>query len=653
MRRCLLMLTVLVLLVGCRAESILPPTPTPGTVLPESTPSLVPPDNTPTSVVPTAPTGAWRFREPRTTDNPALVQQAEGFALDPNWQIARVEYSYNWWGLSSEPDLENQVVQRNGERFTRDNLMISADAMEAFVAAIARFQPTQAYVYGNSWTDDYPNHTIELTGEDGQQLLFISTSTGNPGDGPWNLVYNDKLYAQYDGAFGYGLEEIFDYEMRGTVGEMFGSSTEYEPEVHFSTNGLPLQLEYGFDGLLPIAESFVYHADLQNQTISGSLVGRSSIGGFGNMVIGTFPSLESITLTTPEAITCDAEAIEMDDPVGAAWTFTCSIPTAQAEMPFLYPITVVLQNDKGVPTTVTGNLSGMWSETPRPLRLPLPPFLQSALEGNPDAATILGRHEYAIAGYSASLEPEPPNAIRTLSGDITLFGTTTHNGQPLLYRLTTPFEVKENGELGWYLTPADLDTLIADTLALPETRNLVKAYPATTLHLGYFPPIEQQRRFMESYQNAMPTAYPAWCGTEPSADEEAPATLVRSVGYILNDSSSTLFGGIDDNGQFRTSYARLALGETVPSVIFPDGTVLNEGYLSLSRSGGWNSLTFGFDPADATEERVDRFEALAEEIGAELNYSDSTAAEHPEWWVNTAYALQVTNQGDLELVACE
>lgn len=651
MRRCLFGLFLWFVLIGCRAESILPPTPTPDVRLPQETPALVP-ATTPIVVDPPTVTGAWQFREPRTTSNVALVESESGFALDPQWQIAKVEYSYNWWGLSTEPALENQVVQRDNGSFTRDNVPISAEAMAAFVASVVRFQPTQAYVYGNSWTDDYPSHTIELTGIDGQQLLFISTSTGNPGDGPWNLVYNDRLYAQYDGAFGYGLEEIFDYEMRGSVADMVGTNSDYEPEVHFSTSGLPLQLEYGFDGLLPVAESFRYHADLESQTITGSLVGRSSIGGFGNMVIGTFPSLESITLATPDEVTCDAEAIEIDDPVGAAWTFTCTIPNAIAEMPFLYPITIVLQNDKGVPTPITGNLSGLWSESPRPLRLPLPPFLQSALEENSDAAAILARHQYAVAGYSASLEPEPPNAIRTIGGDITFFGTTNHAGQPVRYRVTTSFNIQADGAVEWYLTPAELDALIADTIALPESQTLLKAYPATSLHLGYFPPIEQIRRFMDSYQSAMPGAYPAWCGIEPS-EGEMEATLIRSVGYLLNDSDSALYGGLNEERQFRASYASLRLDEGLPSVIFPDGTVLDEGYLRLNRSGGWNSLTFGFAAAEATEERIARFEALAEGIGATLNYSESSPAEHPEWWVGNAYSIQVAENGNLQLVACE
>lgn len=648
MRRCLLLVAFAIMLVACRAESILPPTPTPGLAV--ATPETSP---VPTTTEPIVPTGAWRFREPRNTASPALIENDDGFALDPNWHIAEVEYVYQWWGLAPEPDLQSQIVQRDGDGYRRDETAISTEAMAAFVQSVVRFQPTQAYVYGNSWTDDYPTHTIEVTGEDGQQLLFISTSTGNPGDGPWNLVYNDKLYAQYDGTFGYGLEGIFDYEMRGTVGDMFGDSTEVEPEVHFSTSGLPLQLEYGFDGLLPVADSFTYRATVADGTITGSLIGRSSIGGWGNMVIGTFTSLESITLSTPEEVACDADFVEMDDVVGAAWTFTCPIPSAQAEMPFLYPITIVLQNDKGVPTTLMGNLSGVWSNDSRPLRLPLPPFLRTAFEGNSDVATILARHEYAIAGYSASLEPDPPNGIRTLAGDITMFGTTMYEEQSVRYRLTTPFEVKGEGDLLWHLSPADFDQLIADTLALPETQTLLTHYPDTTLHIGYFPPLERQYRFMESYQNAMPPAHPAWCGTEPPADDADP-TLVRAVGYRINDSDSIFYGGIDEKGDFRASYAELLLGDGQPTVLFPENDIaLDEGYVNLRRAAGWNSLYLGFDPVDATPERIARFEALAESVEAVLNSTDRPAAEAPQWWSDLAFTLNVTDDGNFELVACE
>lgn len=651
MRRCLYILMLFGLLVGCRPESILPPTPTPGNTLPEEATPLVPAE-TPTAVVPSAPTGAWQFREPRTVPASALTESDTGFALDPKWQIAKVEYVYQWWGLAPEPDLQQQIVQREGDAFSRDGTAISADAIQSFVESVARFQPTQAYVYGNSWTDDYPTHTIELTGEDGQQLLFISTSTGNPGDGPWNLIYNDRLYAQYDGAFGYGLEEIFEYEMRGTIGEMFQDNDDYEVTVHFATSGLPLQLEYGFDGLLPIADSFIYQADLSNQTISGSLVGRSSIGGFGNMVIGTFPSLESITLETPESVTCETEAIDMNDPVGAAWTFTCSVPTAQAESAFVYPITVVLQNDKGVPTTVTGNLSGVWSEEPRPLRLPLPPFLQTALESNADAAVILKAHEYAVASYNASLKPEPPNEINSISGTLTLFGATEHQGQSVLYRVNTTFLIDDSGALVWELTPPTLDTFLAETLALPETQTLLAAYPATTLDLGYFPPVDTESYSMDRYPPVMPNAYPAACGAEFLEEEEEEAQLVRAVGY-LPAPNVAIYGGIGEGGHFLASYTSVELDEGRPLVIFPDGTTLDEGYIHLNRSGGWNSFTFGFDPADATEERIARFEALAESIGAILNATEGTPEEYPEWWANTAFGVLITDEGNLQLVECE
>jgi hypothetical protein len=644
MRRCVFLLIFVVLVGACRPESILPPTPTPGAVVPDLTPVR--------TATPLA-TGVWQFREPRITPNSALLENEDGFALVSDWQISEIEYVYQWWGLAPEPILESQSIRREGDDFIRnDDTPFTNEELQAFRESIVRFYPSQSIIAGNAWTDDYPSHTIQVTGENGEHLLFISTSTGNPGDGPWNLVYNDKLYAQYDGTFGNVLPTVF-VSQRGEPGATFFPGEEEANEVHFSTEGLPLQLEYGFDGLLPLAQSFVYRPNLANQTIEGSLVGRSSIGGFGNMVIGTFPSLDSITLATPDPVECTTQSIEMNDAVGAAWSFTCPVPSALAESPYLYPITIVLQNDKGVPVTLEGTLSGVWSTDYRTPRLPIPPYLREVLEADNDASDLLTSHDYALAGYSATLSATSPHELLNLYGDITLYGSTNYEGETIRYQVTTPMSIGENQMLQWELTSEALSHLITDTLNLPETRTLIVNDPDLVLHLGYLAPIEQEFRYMDSYYGAMPPAHPVWCDGESPAEEAPESTLVRAVGYLLNGGNSLLYGGLNEENQLSFSYADLNLGTDFSTVTFPNGTTLDIGYLNLRRSPMWNSLTFGMDPSEATPERIALFEELADHLGGELNYSDSTPEEHPQWWVGEAFSLEITDTGDLRLIACE
>jgi hypothetical protein len=642
MRHWCLLVVVVALLVACNPATILPPTPTPvavnGTVVPETKP--------PIAKTPVAATGSWQFREPRTADNNALIETEEGLALDPAWQIARVEYAYQWWGLSSTPALEPQVIEREGDTFTRDGTSLTAADMEAFVASLTHFYPTQYYVYGNAWTDDYPTHTIEITGEDGQRFLLISTSTGNVGDGPWNLVYNDRLYAQYDGSFANGMAAVFDYTLRGTIEGVFeGTVHEGLPPVHFATEGLPRPLLYGFDGLLPISESFYYTANLQDGVIEGEIVGRSSVGGFGNMVIGTFTTLDTVVIENAAVAPCEITPLDIYDAVGAAWTFRCAVSDVAEDDAYLYPITVTLGNERGENSTLAGTLSGVWSANERPLRLPFPPFLQAILAENEDAAALLAQHEYVEAAYKAALDPIPPHVPYYMMGDVNFYGTTTHDAQPLRYEITTAFAVSATDTLYWTLTPDKVSLLLSDTLALPQTQALLANDPDTTLHLGYF----VNYPIRDTFHHTMPAVTAGQCGTPPVADPDSPIP-VRAVGYRL--AGGEIYGGLNEAGQYGAAYAALDLSQ-MPVRLADSDTLLDEGYLYFEQIPRWSSLTIGFDPADATPERIATFEAWAETLGTTLNYPDQPAEEYPEWWTNASYTLNIDETGTVVLTACE
>lgn len=313
----------------------------------------------------------WKFREmPLAPATSALIETETGFALDPNWQIAEIEYDYDWGGLGIHRDKPNQIVNRKGDAFIRNDQVIAIQTIEAFVHSIERFHPSQFYISGYRWTDDYPSHTIQITGVDGQQIVISASSTGNPGDGPWNLIYNGRLYAQYDGAFGYGMDGIFDYVMRGTDTEMFGDifsdTIEFTPAISFSTYNLPPQLEDGFEGLFPISDHFSYTADVTTGEIKGEIIGRIFYGEYEQEPIysGTFAELHSITLlpNTSSAVACVIEPMTLPNRENkegdAAWSFTCPMGVVAQGTPYLYPIEVQLQDNDGNPVTLNGTLSG-------------------------------------------------------------------------------------------------------------------------------------------------------------------------------------------------------------------------------------------------------------------------------------------------------
>lgn len=176
---------MLLWLVACRAES--PPIPTPA--LAEAVPN-----SAPVRIGINQEGKAWYFQEaPPLPANSILIEETDGFALDPTWEIATIEYDYDWGGLGFYRDRANQRIIRNGDTFLRDEQPIAKADIENFILSISGFHPSQYYSAGTAWTDDYPSHAILVVGTDGQQLVIRSSSTGNPGDGPWNLIYNQQL----------------------------------------------------------------------------------------------------------------------------------------------------------------------------------------------------------------------------------------------------------------------------------------------------------------------------------------------------------------------------------------------------------------------------------------------------------------------------
>ncbi len=412
------------------ATPIPPPAQTPAptvTLVPESSPLPRTPADLPISVG----LDAWDFFDPRDPNLPDLIIPGEnGFRLDPNWAVARIDYVYRWWGLG-DPVFDYQIIERKDDDYQKGSDLVDARSVKALLEAISRLHPTQFVLAGQSHTDDYPSWDVEITRVDGQRILIVSASTGNPGSGPWNILHNGRLYAQYDGSLAEPLANLFP----GPTGSpsAFYSPGGREPgSVVFSTQGWPYQLTEGFVGLLPIADGFEYQADAALGEIRGYIQGRSSVGGFGSMIIGAITKLARVELTLNDGrgLPCETEDVPTDDPAGAAWTFTCSPGNVVAGARYRYPIHIEVETDGAGRIITDGELRGVWRSSPSDrLLLPPPEEIYAALAAYEPAADLLTDHVLASASYMAQIKPEGARS-GILGGEVVLLGQTQANGQP-------------------------------------------------------------------------------------------------------------------------------------------------------------------------------------------------------------------------------
>jgi len=179
---------------------------------------------------------------------------------------------------------------------------------------------------------------------------------------PWNVIYNGDIYTQFDGSVEIALADLFSVSEGQPMAAFFPDGGE-EGKLDVSSNGWPNQLNYGFNGLLPVHTAFNYWTDGEVGEIIGVFDGRSSIGGFGNMIIGSIDKLERITLEKIDKskVNCNIETLESSDLAAKQWQFTCPIGESNITGSYSYPIKVTFGTDRGEQITSEGNLFGNWN----------------------------------------------------------------------------------------------------------------------------------------------------------------------------------------------------------------------------------------------------------------------------------------------------
>ncbi len=455
------------------------PRPTVAQPLPTATSTVVP-----TAPIPT-PTSSWSLVDTHDPDVQELILSGkDGYQLDPNWKPIHIEYVYQWWGLG-DPVFNDQKLDFQGGGYIKDNVEVPTETVRNLIKTIDHLHPTQFLLAGNDHTDDYPSWTVELTDQAGNRIILFSSSTANPGQAPWNVLYNGRLYAQYDGSLGKSITTLFP----GPVGQ---PSAAFYPgggspnTVVFATGGWPAQLTEGFVGLLPIADGFSYRTDVKTGKILGTIQGRSSIGGMGNMLIGKITSIEKIALTSPDGSPhpCEIKSLTSSDPAGAAWSFECAITGAVAGSHYRYHLEVTFGTDVSAQNSTQGQLVGVWGSSADALYLPPSEELLTIFKHNKVIRDLLSDHVAIRVSYTAQMDPQIPS-FGTFSGEVILLGQTQVEGQTLRYSIGTPFAIENGTLVYWTLTRTALDKMLSEISQLALTKRVLEMGTKPELNMWY------------------------------------------------------------------------------------------------------------------------------------------------------------------------
>lgn len=602
----------------------------------------------------------WEFRDPHDASVADVVTAQDGsYALDPNWQIASIHYLYQWWGLG-EPVFDYQVLESDGDHFRRAAEIVPVETVQAFLKSIDQLYPSQLLVGGNGWTDDYPSWAIEIVGRDGRRVQLFSASTGNEGDGPWNVLDNGRLYAQYDGSLAEPLSKLFSSK-RGDPAAAFVPGGRQPDTVVFGTRNFPAQMVYGFNGLLPIADGFGYQTNVVSGTLTGFVQGRSSIGGRGGMVIGSVIGLTRVELTQANGaqLPCVIEPIDTKDVAGAVWRFTCTPGSAVAGQPYRFSITVELGTDKGEHLTTTGEIWGKWSaQHPDGLYSPLSYEVQTALAANEAARDVLTEAVPVVALYQAETGPATP-LTGTLMGEVVLAGSTTLNGTVLRYTVGTPFTIKDGQLIRWDLTRVALRKMLQEIEPLPLTKRILQAVPTTQLNMWYAEAGDDSKVFPSvtptiSGQASQYSVDLSACGQLsarqlPRADEPLQAFGFNN-GWAFYQADFVLI-----DGQAVVNALDLRPGQDdrdgVSALLLPDVFKM-EGHRPFDRV--WASDGFMakgralhlYLPENMTSAERAVYDKVARSLPGQIDQ------QYDSWWDVSDVTLVVNTAGQLEVAAC-
>lgn len=404
---------------------------------------------------------------------PAIIPNADSYQLDRNWEVNKIEYTYQWLGWGNT--YTSSQITKNNNEYLKDGLPVSRQAVENFLASINHLHPTQGPLGYISHTDDYPSWSIEIAGTDKNRILITSTTNSNPLAAPWNVYYNGRFYAQYDGSLFPGMTNLFNTEERELLATTFNGGGP----IDFITESLPLQIRDGFFGFFPVRLN--YNINSQKGELNLAYYPSLTEDKFG------VPTAAKLTLTDQTSIDC--APLKIIETRGAStdysyeftyWKISCEPADFVPEQEFHYQMEIIFSKLK---EPVTGELWGFWEDKPGMTLFPIPPEVLTPFLKNSDIKEIMKENIVYEASYSSKsrLNGMPPE---TMEGQVTFLGEIMSDHESVPYLVHSPFVI-ENGKVrDFSLTQNFIEESIAQLLENKFVKNVLDRNPGVSINLN-------------------------------------------------------------------------------------------------------------------------------------------------------------------------
>lgn len=594
--------------------------------------------------------GEWQFTKPYVFEDwpKLIVPDGDAFRLIDDYKIQSIELSYQWWGLG-DPVFNYQRIQKSGNVYKLAGFVVPDEKINSLIESMKSLHSVPLALSSTTHTDDYPIWSIEITGEDGSRILLDSTSNA-PLYAPWNIIYNGNIYAQYDGAIATALAELFTVEEGQPMAAFFPGGSE-EGKMFVNSNGLPDQLNYGFLGLLPLHTAFNYWTDASVGEIAGVVDGRSSIGGFGNMIIGSITKLEKIVVQKAggDKVNCPVEKLDNEyDPSAVQWSFVCSVERPGVSGPYQYSIKVSFGTDKGERIISEGILFGDWNRGILIPQATFPPEIQNALAEYEPYTELRKSHEILLLGFDAEVDPVKGRLDDAVNADIVLLGQLRIEGRIIPYSLTTSIGIENGKVVRWDVDSRELQTLLTDVLQQPLAKNILNNDKDTILNLYYYESskgagVEYSEGSTFSGRNSTKvTSCEGIPGRKDLPDED---TAMRGFSFNGRWNSNPQFVLLDDT--IRVLFFRYSDSYPLMTALVPEQLKLNgRPTLEINGSFDWGPyIQLAFTP-EMTQDDKDAYLEMIKQLPGNKEYFD--------WGVSIDDAVFVVNEkGTLDLVECK
>jgi hypothetical protein len=510
------------------------------TETPEPTPK---PSRTPTLAPlsqPVAMTGgedfvSWQLITIADDQKPDLfIEQAGTYALDPDWQVERVEFVYKWWG-NGDPVMDYQYIFPVGGNFTHNSgKMVSKETLAGLLGALTDLQPEPGMLSSLTHADDFHARYLEITGTDGETVLVQSTSNSREDGAPWNVYYNGHFYAQFGDMLLPAIQKVFPHEPFDYViafNESYPSSRVVFNVEREEVTGFP-----PFSGLMPLRGDFSYYAGVEDDGLFLFIRSEGFNGFIPDTVKSVITSVTRVEITTPEnpRLRCNISE-NRSSYMGEGWTIVCPVDQPEGETTFNLPVQIQFDTSAGQKLTTQGVLSAYWGFEELAAPAPLPEWMADALASDPHAAPLWSDHVLYDLEYMGSTR-KGQTEKDTLYGEAIVLGEIHWQDRTLRYTVAAPFEFVNKKLTRWDFTREDVDSLLEKL----QTSNLAKVALGADENavLNLYIARWILKPDLPSLWNTQPVDFeaemPAFCSVNPEVD--VPNVDEKLLAFAFNSS---------------------------------------------------------------------------------------------------------------------